>query len=44
LNGSSVAPSISGDGHTVSFLSFASNMVARDTNGVADAFLASTTF
>ena len=44
LNGSSLAPSISGDGHTVSFLSFASNLVARDTNGLADAFLASTTF
>ena len=44
LNGSSLAPSISGDGHTVSFLSFASNLVARDTNGLADAFLAATTF
>src|SRR5580704_3671660 len=44
LNGSSLAPSISGDAHTVSFLSFASNLVARDTNGLADAFLASTTF
>ncbi len=44
LNGSSLAPSISGDGHTVSFLSFANNLVARDTNGLADAFLASTTF
>jgi hypothetical protein len=44
LNGSSLAPSISGDAHTVSFLSFASNVVARDTNGLADAFLASTTF
>ncbi len=44
LNGSSLAPSISGDGHTVSFLSFAGNLVARDTNGLADAFLASTTF
>jgi hypothetical protein len=44
LNGSSVAPSISGDAHTVSFLSFASNLVARDANGLADAFLASTTF
>jgi hypothetical protein len=44
LNGSSLAPSISGDGHTVSFLSFANNLVARDTNGVADVFLASTTF
>lgn len=44
LNGSTLAPSISGDAHTVSFLSFASNLVARDTNGLADAFLASTTF
>jgi hypothetical protein len=44
LNGSSVAPSISGDAHTVSFLSFASNLVARDANGLTDAFLASTTF
>ena len=44
LNGSSLASSISGDGHTVSFLSFASNLVARDTNGLADVFLASTTF
>ena len=44
LNGSSLAPSISGDGHTVSFLSFAGNLVARDTNGLADAFLAATTF
>jgi hypothetical protein len=43
-NGSSLAPSISGDGHTVSFLSFSSNLVARDANGVADTFLASTTF
>ena len=44
LNGSSLAPSISGDAHTVSFLSFASNLVTRDTNGLADAFLASTTY
>src|SRR5262249_44539824 len=28
LNGSSLAPSISGDAHTVSFISFASNLVA----------------
>jgi hypothetical protein len=28
----------------VSFLSFANNLVARDTNGLADAFLAATTF
>lgn len=39
-NGSSVAPSISGDGHTVSFLSSAENLVAHDTNGMADVFLA----
>jgi hypothetical protein len=44
LNGSSLAPSISGDAHSVSFLSFANNLVARDTNGLADAFLAATTF
>jgi hypothetical protein len=44
LNGSSLAPSISGDGHTVSFISFANNLVGRDTNGVADVFLAGTTF
>ena len=43
-NGDSLAPSISQDGHTVSFLSSASNLVPRDTNGFADVFLASTTF
>lgn len=43
-NGSSLAPSISLDGHTVSFFSFANNLVARDTNGFSDIFLASTTF
>lgn len=39
-NGSSVAPAISGDGHNVSFISFANNLVPRDTNGLADVFLA----
>ncbi len=43
-NGSSYAPSISADGHTVSFISFASNLVAHDTNAFEDVFLASTTF
>jgi hypothetical protein len=43
-NGSSLAPSVSLDGHTVSFFSFANNLVARDTNGFSDIFLASTTF
>ena len=39
-DGSSVAPSISGDGHTVSFISSADNLVAHDTNAMADVFLA----
>ena len=43
-NGDSLAPSISQDGHTVSFLSSASNLVQNDTNGFADIFLAATTF
>jgi Tol biopolymer transport system component len=43
-NGSSYAPSISSDGHTVSFISFASDLVAHDANGFEDVFLASTTF
>jgi hypothetical protein len=43
-NGSSLAPSVSLDGHTVSFFSFANNLVARDTNGFSDIFLATTTF
>jgi hypothetical protein len=43
-NGSSVAPSISADGHTVSFLSFSNNLVAQPTNGLSNLFLASTTF
>ena len=43
-NGNSVMPAISSDGHTVSFLSFANNLVAGDTNGLEDIFLAATTF
>jgi WD40-like Beta Propeller Repeat len=43
-NGPSVAPAISGDGHTVAFLSFASDLVPRDTNALEDIFLASTSF
>jgi WD40-like Beta Propeller Repeat len=43
-NGNSLAPSISPDGTTVSFLSFASNLVPRDNNGLEDIFLGSTTF
>ncbi|MGH9711970.1 MAG: TolB family protein [Candidatus Acidiferrales bacterium] len=41
---SSFAPSISSDGHSVSFLSFANNLVALPTNGLSNIFLASTTF
>jgi hypothetical protein len=43
-NGPSLVPSISADGHTVSFLSFSNNLVPRDTNGVEDIFLGTTTF
>jgi len=43
-NGNSVAPVISADGHTVAFISFASNLVPLDTNAIEDIFLAATTF
>jgi Tol biopolymer transport system component len=43
-NGNSLVPSISPDGTTVSFLSFANNLVPRDNNGVEDIFLGSTSF
>jgi hypothetical protein len=43
-NGGSMVPSISADGHTVSFLSTASNLVARDNNALEDIFLGTTTF
>ena len=43
-NSSSLAPSISPDGRSVSFLSFANNLVAQPTNGLSNLFLTSTTF
>jgi WD40-like Beta Propeller Repeat len=42
-DGKSVAPSVSGDGNTVSFISFADNLVPNDANGLEDVFLASAT-
>lgn len=42
-NASSLRPSLSGSGTAVSFLSFASNLVAGDTNADADVFLSSAT-
>src|SRR5947208_2896559 len=38
-NGDSEGPSISADGRFVAFYSFASNLVAGDTNGVIDVFV-----
>jgi hypothetical protein len=43
-NGASYVPSISSNGQTVAFLSFGSNLVPNDTNGLEDIFLGSTTF
>jgi len=43
-NGDSVVPAISSDGKTVSFISYASNLVAGDSNGLEDIFLAATSF
>lgn len=42
-NGMSTTPKVSDDGRYVSFLSTASNLVARDSNGKADAFRVDTT-
>ncbi|MFO1008526.1 MAG: hypothetical protein U1F29_00515 [Planctomycetota bacterium] len=39
LASSATLPALSGDGRYVAFLSSASNLVANDTNGVADVFL-----
>ena len=39
LGGSSITPVISADGHFVAFASTATNLVANDTNSVADIFL-----
>ena len=38
-NGPSLYPSISADGNLIAFQSFASNLVAGDTNGVSDVFV-----
>jgi WD40-like Beta Propeller Repeat len=43
-NGSSLIPSVSGDGHSVSFISFSTDLVTLPTNGLSNIFLASTTF
>ncbi|MGC2294102.1 MAG: hypothetical protein WA450_19290, partial [Candidatus Acidiferrales bacterium] len=42
-SGASLVPSISGDGHTVSFLSFAP-LAAADKNTLDDIYLGSTTY
>jgi Tol biopolymer transport system component len=42
VNGSSSSPDVSADGRFVAFTSLASNLVASDTNGVADVFLRDT--
>jgi hypothetical protein len=43
-DGDSLVPSISGDGHSVGFLSFSNNLVPRDTNNLEDIFLGATSF
>lgn len=43
-NGDSIVPAISGDGHSVAFISAANNLVAIDSNGLPDVFLAATSF
>jgi len=43
-NGDSTVPAISPDGHTVAFVSAATNLVTSDTNGFADVFLGATSF
>lgn len=43
-NGDSLMPAISGDGHTVAFISAANNLVANDTNGFYNLFLGLTSF
>ncbi|MGH9733551.1 MAG: hypothetical protein ACRD8A_03030 [Candidatus Acidiferrales bacterium] len=43
-NGDSLMPWISADGHTVTFISAANNLVANDTNGFYNLFLALTSF
>jgi Tol biopolymer transport system component len=41
-NGSSRAPTISSDGRYIAFLSYASNLVTGDTNGMRDVFIHNT--
>ncbi|MET0674849.1 MAG: FG-GAP-like repeat-containing protein [Bradyrhizobium sp.] len=41
-NNNSYHPSVSGDGHYVAFMSYASNLVAADTNSASDIFLYNT--
>ena len=43
-NGDSLVPSISGDGHSVGFISYSTNLVPRDTNNLEDIFLGLTSF
>lgn len=43
-NGDSIMPAISGDGHSVAFISSAKNLVPNDTNAFANVFLALTSF
>lgn len=43
-NGDSLMPAISGDGHTIAFISAANNLVANDTNGFYNLFLGLTSF
>jgi hypothetical protein len=43
-NGDSLMPVISADGHTVTFISAANNLVANDTNGFYNLFLSLTSF
>ena len=43
-NASSYAPSISADGHTVGFISFANDLITRDTNAFEDIFLGTSSF
>jgi hypothetical protein len=43
-DGSSIVPAISGDGHSVTFLSTAHNLVPYPTSGFQDIFLAATQF
>jgi WD40-like Beta Propeller Repeat len=43
-NGDSLMPAVSGNAHLVTFISSANNLVAGDTNGFANLFLALTSF